>query len=210
MKKDFIEVKAKTVDEAIFLGLQTLELSLDQVDIEVLNEGFRGLFGLGKKAVVKMSKKKSTQNNAEVFLNDVFARMEISATAYATQMNQDLIVNIEGDHAGVLIGRRGETLDALQYLTSLVINKELEDYIKVTVDTENYRQKREDTLARLAKRIAGKVSRTGRRVALEPMNPYERRILHSTLQNDPSVETLSEGEEPNRRVVVRKIRSKKD
>ena len=111
-------------------------------------------------------------------------------------------IDLSGDEMGILIGKRGQTLDSLQYLTSLVVNKDVENYIHVKVDTENYRKRRKDTLENLAKNIAFKVKRTKRAVSLEPMNPYERRIIHSALQNDRYVTTHSEGDEPFRRVVV--------
>ena len=111
-------------------------------------------------------------------------------------------IDLSGDEMGVLIGKRGQTLDSLQYLVSLVVNKEVDDYIRVKVDTENYRQRRKETLENLAKNISFKVKRSKRPVSLEPMNPYERRIIHSALQNDRFVTTHSEGEEPYRHVVV--------
>lgn len=141
---------------------------------------------------------------AKRFLNDVFKAMNIEAevvAVYDASENQ-LSVNIEGEDMGILIGKRGQTLDSLQYLTSLVVNKESSSYLKVKVDTENYRERRKETLENLAKNISYKVKRTKRSVSLEPMNPYERRIIHSALQNDKYVETHSEGEEPYRRVVV--------
>ena len=201
-----IEAKGKTVDEAIVNGLGELGLEFDQVTVEILHEGSRRIFGLGKSASVRLTEKHSLCGDAEAFLNGLFSHMHIPATATAAEEDDGLKVNITGDSTGVLIGRRGETLDALQYLTSLVVNRHAEGYHRVMLDTENYRKKREDTLVRLAGRIAGKVVKTGRRVVLEPMNPYERRVLHATLQNDTRVETLSEGEEPYRRVVVRKRR----
>ena len=118
------------------------------------------------------------------------------------EANHNMDIDLSGDEMGVLIGKRGQTLDSLQYLVSLVVNKNAEDYIRVKVDTENYRQRRKDTLENLAKNIAYKVKRTKRTVSLEPMNPYERRIIHSALQNDKYVSTHSEGDEPFRRVVV--------
>ena len=140
---------------------------------------------------------------AQRFLMDVIERMGVKADVYVTENNEDsLYLHIIGDTLGVLIGRRGETLDALQYLTSLQVNKGREGYIRVTLDTENYRAKREDSLRRLALRMANRAQKTGRRVVLEPMNPYERRVLHTALQNHPAVTTHSEGEEPNRRVVI--------
>ncbi|MFW5651101.1 MAG: RNA-binding cell elongation regulator Jag/EloR [Acetivibrio ethanolgignens] len=141
---------------------------------------------------------------AKKFLNDVFKAMNIEAevTVVYDASEGQVSVNIEGEDMGILIGKRGQTLDSLQYLTSLVVNKESSSYLKVKVDTENYRERRKVTLENLAKNISYKVKRTKRSVSLEPMNPYERRIIHSALQNDKYVETHSEGEEPYRRVVV--------
>ena len=140
---------------------------------------------------------------AEAFLKDVFASMKIEA-AVTLKFGEDNTLNIDlaGEDMGILIGKRGQTLDSLQYLTSLVVNKGTEEYVRVKVDTENYRSRRRDTLEKLARNIAFKVKRSRRPVALEPMNPYERRIIHSALQNDRYVTTHSEGEEPYRKVVV--------
>lgn len=203
-----IEVKGKTVDEAILNGLRQLGLSIDEVNIEILHEGGKGFLGLGKSALVRLSeKKKDRPGNAEEFLEGLFSRMGVPAKAQIEEGEDAIHIEITGDSTGVLIGRRGETLDALQYLTSLVVNKGQEQYRRVLMDTENYRKKREETLVRLANRIAGKVAKTGKRVVLEPMNPYERRVLHATLQGHPKVETISEGQEPYRRVIIRKKRS---
>ena len=141
---------------------------------------------------------------AKKFLVDVFHTMDIEANILAHYNNEEglLEVNIEGDDMGVLIGKRGQTLDSLQYLVSLVVNKESNSYLKVKLDTENYRERRKETLENLARNIAYKVKRTRKTVSLEPMNPYERRVIHSALQNDRYVTTHSEGEEPYRRVVV--------
>ena len=140
---------------------------------------------------------------AQKFLMDVTDRMGVKVDVYVDDSKPDsLSIHMIGDTLGILIGRRGETLDALQYLTSLQVNKGREGYIRVTLDTENYRAKREDSLRRLAQRMANRAVKTGRKVVLEPMNPYERRVLHTALQNHPSVTTHSEGEEPNRRVVI--------
>ena len=140
---------------------------------------------------------------AQKFLMDVTGRMGVKVDVYVDESKADnLSIHMIGDTLGILIGRRGETLDALQYLTSLQVNKGREGYIRVTLDTENYRAKREDSLRRLAQRMANRAVKTGRRVVLEPMNPYERRVLHTALQNHPAVTTHSEGEEPNRRVVI--------
>ena len=146
----------------------------------------------------------STEDLAKKFLSDVFAAMqlEVVITLDYKEAERELSIDLNGDDMGVLIGKRGQTLDSLQYLVSLVVNKDVDDYIRVKVDTENYRERRKETLENLAKNIAYKVKRTRRPVSLEPMNPYERRIIHSALQNDKYVTTHSEGEEPFRKVVV--------
>ena len=206
----FVEAKGKTVDEAIFNGLEQMGLSLDEVDIDIVHEGGKGLFGIGKSAVVHLTKKeaaKAQEGSPEEFLTGLFGLMKLDA-ACEVKEDSDKTVKIEitGKDTAVLIGRRGDTLDALQYLTGLAVNKGKEDYKKIMLDAENYREKREHTLEKLAKRLANTVAKTGKPITLEPMNPYERRILHATLQNNPRVETMSEGEEPYRRVVIKRKR----
>ena len=143
------------------------------------------------------------EGRAFTFLTDVTRLMGVEVTINARRDEEGNVrVDMFGDTLGILIGRRGETLDALQYLTSLYVNKGSEDYIRVTLDTENYRAKREEALRRLANRMANRAVKTGRKVVMEPMNPYERRILHSALQQNDAVTTHSEGEEPNRHVVI--------
>ncbi|MDL2236597.1 protein jag [Christensenellaceae bacterium OttesenSCG-928-K19] len=270
-----IEAKGKTVDEAIFNGLNEMGLGIDEVHIEILHEGSKGLFGIGKNASVRLTKKDEEsikaeaaavaqaeaeqrerggsrerdrdrdnrrrgnknggarrdrdrdhrdhefvrsepvekavsvgESDAELFLNELFQKMGIDANSVTTANEDDKVkIVIEGKDTAVLIGRRGDTLDALQYLTGLVINRGKEGYRKVMLDAENYRNKREVTLEKLAKRLANNVTKYGKPVSLEPMNPYERRILHATLQSNPRVETYSEGEEPYRHVVIRKKRN---
>ncbi|MBQ1492611.1 MAG: Jag N-terminal domain-containing protein [Blautia sp.] len=149
------------------------------------------------------------ENRARVFLKDVFGAMELGEVEINSKYNVEegcLDVDFEGEDMGVLIGKRGQTLDSLQYLTSLVVNKGKDDYIRVKLDTEDYRRRRKDTLENLARGIAYKVRKTRRPVVLEPMNPYERRIIHASLQSNKFVETISEGEEPYRHVVVRPIK----
>lgn len=201
-----LTIKGKTVDEAISNGLKELGLSIDEVTIEILQDGGKGFLGFGKSALVKLTEKE-TGSSAEKFLKQLFEHMNIGADVTINEDAGVMNIEITGDSTGVLIGRRGETLDAIQYLTSLVINKGTENYTRVLIDTENYRKKREETLIKLANRIAGKVARTGKRVVLEPMNPYERRVLHAALQNNNRVETVSEGEDPYRRVIIKKKRS---
>ena len=202
---DFKEFSAKTVDDAITEACKEFGVTSDKLEYEVVSEGSTGFLGIGSKdAVIKAKVKSSLVDNAKAFLSEVFAAMNmvvvvnVDYNADTKEMNIDL----SGDDMGVLIGKRGQTLDSIQYLTSLVLNKGEEDYVRVKVDTENYRKRRQDTLENLAKNIAFKVKRTKRSVSLEPMNPYERRIIHSALQNDKFVTTHSEGDEPYRHVVV--------
>ena len=273
---DFIEVSAKTVDEAITKACIELEISSDRLDIQVISEGSSGFLGFGSKpAVIKVRKKeepaeepedkkpvkepevkevkkqapeekvkpakkeapkkdfskapkkeapkkenppvieevipKKTEEEivtmkaaASKFLDGVFKAMELTVdiTMEYSQETGSLNIDFSGADMGILIGKRGQTLDSLQYLTSLVVNKEQEDYIRIKLDTENYRSRRKDTLENLARNIAYKVRKTRKAVVLEPMNPYERRIIHSALQGNKYVETYSEGNEPYRHVVV--------
>lgn len=202
---EFIEVSAKTVNDAITEACQKLGVTSDKLEYQVVEEGSNGFLGIGAKpAIIKAAVKCSIEDNAKIFLNDVFEAMklEVVVTVKYDEEERTMDINLSGDEMGVLIGKRGQTLDSLQYLVSLVVNKDAENYIRVKVDTENYRQRRKDTLENLAKNISYKVKRTKRAVSLEPMNPYERRIIHSALQNDRYVSTHSEGEEPFRRVVV--------
>lgn len=208
MELEYIEVSAKTVNEAITEACQKLGVTSDKLEYTVLEEGSSGFLGIGSKpAVIKAAAKVeeiSMEDAAKNFLNDVFAAMNMIVVVDVKydEIENFMDIDLSGDEMGVLIGKRGQTLDSLQYLVSLVVNKGSEEYIRVKVDTENYRQRRKETLENLAKNIAYKVKRTKRPVSLEPMNPYERRIIHSALQNDRYVTTYSEGEEPFRRVVV--------
>ncbi len=202
---EYIQISAKTVSDAITEACQKLGVTSDKLDYQVVEEGTNGFLGIGSKpAIIKAAVKCSIEDNAKNFLNDVFEAMNMTVvvTVKYDELEKTMDIDLSGDEMGVLIGKRGQTLDSLQYLVSLVVNKDSEDYIRVKVDTENYRQRRKDTLENLAKNISYKVKRTKRAVSLEPMNPYERRIIHSVLQNDKYVTTHSEGEEPFRRVVV--------
>ena len=198
------EATGRTVDEAVEQVLSEWTLPRSAVEIEVLEEAAKGLFGLigNKPARVRVIEKNTPERAAVEFIKEMTSRMNVNAQVTAVEKDGTLAVDIEGDGMGILIGHRGETLNAIQYLTSLVVNKDSKEYIRVTVDTENYRAKREQTLKELAEKMASKARRTGRRVVLEPMNPYERRILHAVLQGNAYVTTRSEGEEPNRRVVI--------
>ncbi len=202
---DFQKFSAKTVSDAITEACKALGVTSDKLEYVVKEEGSSGFLGIGAKdAVIEAKVKSSVTDTAKIFLNDVFHAMNMTVVINVEYKEEEKELNIDlsGDDMGVLIGKRGQTLDSLQYLVSLIVNKESEDYIRVKVDTENYRKRRQDTLENLAKNIAFKVKRTKRTVSLEPMNPYERRIIHSALQNDKFVTTHSEGEEPFRYVVV--------
>jgi spoIIIJ-associated protein len=197
--------EAKTVDEALRQALEELGIDEDQAEIEIINEGNKGLLGLigNKNAVVKVTEKLNIEIIVKDFLEPLFEKMAIEADMEITMEDGLINIRLTGDDVGIIIGRRGETLDALQYLLSLVINRYTLDYTRVILDVADYRKKRAETLQRLAKRVAEKVSRTRRNITLEAMNPYERRIIHSSLQEFPNINTQSVGEEPNRKVVIR-------
>lgn len=202
---EYTKFSAKTVNDAITEACKALGVTSDKLDYKVVEEGSNGFLGIGAKdAQIEAAVKNSVSDVASDFLKDVFAAMNIIVVVdvkYNAE-NNEMNIDLSGDDMGVLIGKRGQTLDSLQYLVSLVVNKGNDDYIRVKVDTENYRERRKSTLENLAKNMAYKVKRTRRPLHLEPMNPYERRIIHSALQNDKFVTTHSEGEEPYRHVVI--------
>lgn len=202
---EFIEVSAKTVDDAITEASIKLGTTSDKIEVEVIEKGSTGFLGIkSKPAIIKARKKNDTVDNIREFLENVFSAMNMEVTIDIKKAEDDKVYEVElsGKEMGLLIGKRGQTLDSLQYLTNLAVNKHSDGYIKVKLDNEDYRQRRKDTLENLAKNIAYKVKRTKRPVSLEPMNPFERRVIHSALQGDRYVETHSEGEEPFRHVVV--------
>ena len=202
---EFIEISAKNVDDAITQATVQLGITSDQLEYEVLDKGSTGFLGIGSKnAVIKARKKFSIDENVVEFLSSIFDAMKMEVEILVAVNEEEHIIEVElkGDDMGILIGKRGQTLDSLQYLTNLAINKHSDEYYKVKIDTEDYRKRRKETLENLAKNIAYKVKRTKRPVSLEPMNPFERRIIHSALRNDRYVTTHSEGDEPYRHVVV--------
>ena len=202
---DMITVTAKTVDEAVTKALIELETTSDKLEYEVVEKGSAGFLGIGAKpAIIRAKKKETLEDRAIDFLSQVFDAMNLDVKIAAAFNEEECEMNIDlsGEDMGILIGKRGQTLDSLQYLANRVANKHQDGYVRVKLDTENYRARREETLKHLAKNIAHKVKRNRRPVALEPMNPYERRIIHSALQSDPYVMTHSEGEEPFRKVVI--------
>ncbi|GAB6107509.1 RNA-binding cell elongation regulator Jag/EloR [Fusibacter bizertensis] len=199
----FVEKSGKSVEEALRLALIELESSREQVDIEILEEGSKGFLGIGAKETrIRVSKRNNIVDIARNFLSSILNEMNIKTELEIEQVGEVLNINMIGEDMAILIGKRGQTLDSLQYLVSLVVNKERDEYLRVVLDTENYRAKRKETLEALAEKLASKVKKSRKNVILEPMNPYERRIIHSTLQNNPNVSTKSEGDEPYRKVII--------
>ena len=226
-----MEFSGRTVDEAIFHGLNEMGVTIDQVDIITVQSESKGIFGFGaRNAIVRLveretrrreqpreekeaaapveelpySKELAEQLDSAKFLQELLGKMGVNGTVSAFENEEGIKLKIDSDTDGLLIGRRGETLDALQYIVSLYENKDRKEngYRRISIDTEGYRARREDTLKRLARRNALKVAKSGRSFAMEPMNPYERRVIHSALQSFRGVTTHSEGEEPNRRVII--------
>ncbi len=203
---EYIEVSAKTVEDALTDASVQLGITSNQLEYEIVEKGSNGFLGLigSKNATIRVKVKSSVEDEVKEFLTSVFNAMNMQVEIVINKNEEERFLDVElkGDDMGVLIGKRGQTLDSLQYLTSLAINKHSDVYYKVKIDTEDYRKRRRDTLENLARNIAYKVKRTKRPVSLEPMNPFERRVIHSALQNDRYVTTHSEGEEPYRHVVV--------
>jgi len=200
---NIIEKTGKTVDEAVELAFKELNITKDQAEVSILDPGSKGIFGFGAKpAKVSVKVKFDPENIAKTFIRELAAAMGLEISIKSSLKDNHLYVELKGAEIGVLIGKRGQTLDALQHLVSLVVNKGLGPYINVNMDSENYRKRRKETLESLAVNLAKKAKSTKREVVLEPMTSYERRIIHSTLQNDRNVSTYSQGVEPFRNVVI--------
>ncbi|MBP2634809.1 MAG: hypothetical protein H6Q72_716 [Firmicutes bacterium] len=204
-KLNTVETTGKTIDEAIELALAELDVTRDRIDYEVLEVPSKGLFGfIGS----KLARVKVTVNaidpveEAIAFLTKVFEAMNITVAIEKMTHDDHVVINLRGDDLGVLIGKHGQTLDALQYLTNLAANRDTAERSRIVLDVEDYRKRRAETLSRLAMRLADKVKRRGEKVVLEPMSPQERKIIHMALQNDYRVVTYSEGDEPYRKVVI--------
>lgn len=202
---EYIEKEGKTVESAIEEALMELKIEKEDAEIEILDEGSKGLFGIigGRNALVRVYKKIDFDKIVREFLEPIFKALSVNADLEVAKEDDTLNIKIIAEDIGIIIGRRGETLDALQYLLGIVVNKYSSNFIRVILNVGDYREKREETLEKLAKRLADKVSRSRRSITLEPMNPYERRIIHATLQNYKHVETYSIGDEPNRKVVIK-------
>jgi spoIIIJ-associated protein len=195
----------KTVEEAVNLALQEFGVPREMVEVEVLDEGGKGFLGLiSKQAIVKVILKDVVKESARNFLKQVIKAMKLDVKFDIEEDEDTIKFNLYGKNVGLLIGHRGETLDSLQYLVNIVASKyrEYDRYRRIILDAENYRKRREETLIRLAKKLAKQVMETKESIELEPMSPNERRIIHMALQDHPYVETYSEGEEPNRRVII--------
>ena len=210
MKKE-LEVTGKTEEEAIAQALAELGVERDEVSVEILQRSKAGFLGLGATpAIVKViyeQAEATLEQRTEAFLTGLLERMGVQAELqFSTRENGGLVVNLTGAGMGAVIGRRGETLDAIQHLTNYAVNRGQEKRTHISVDAENYRSKREDSLVHLAQKMAAKVVKYRRSMALEPMNSYERHVIHTALQDYEGVTTASTGSEPNRRVVVSYVR----
>lgn len=200
-----IDMTGKNVDEALEKALHQLNATKDEVKVEVIDEGVKGFLNIigSKPAKIRVTLKKNCVDEAKDFLNNVLDRMNVKADILAEEKDDNIYIELIGSNMGSIIGYRGETLDALQYLVSLVVNKNHNaKYKRIILDAEHYRSKREETLKRVAHKTADKVRKCRKSFKLEPMNPYERRIIHSALQDSDDIITYSEGEEPHRRVVI--------
>jgi len=200
---DYLEKTARTIDEAIELALAELNITREQAEIEIVDEGSKGFLGIGKKeASVRVKAKKTPQELAINFLKSLTISMNVLANVEVSKAAKNLNIEISGENMGILIGKRGATLDAIQYLTNLVANKGEGEYVNIILDIENYREKRKKSLEILAKNLARKAKATGKSVSLEPMASNERRIIHFALEGDKAVKTFSQGEDPRRHVVI--------
>ncbi|MFM9331314.1 RNA-binding cell elongation regulator Jag/EloR [Paenibacillus mesotrionivorans] len=197
-------VTGKTVEEAVRQGLTQWNVPDNRVKVDVLEQPAKGLFGLFgvKEAKVRLELIPDAVEEATQFLQDIFATMHVKATIERKDDKDAILLNIKGGELGILIGRRGQTLDALQYLVNIVANRFSDKHIRIVLDAEEFRERRRKTLEELSSRLATRVVRTKKDVVLEPMSPADRKIIHSQLQDHPTVRTYSKGDEPNRRVVI--------
>lgn len=199
-----VTATGQTVDGAVESALAQLNTTRDRTEIKIIDEGKKGLFGIfgSKPAVVKVTVKIDPVEEAQKFLQNVVSTMGVSATIDVKRNGKNVTFNLSGEKIAVLIGKRGQTLNSLQYLTQLVANRFSDQYLNIMVDAENYRGRREETLIQLAERLADKVTRTRQNVSLEPMPSYERKVIHTALVNHPKVKTSSNGSDPNRHIVI--------
>lgn len=200
-----VTASGSTVDEAVQSALEQLDATEDQVEIEIIDEGKKGILGIigAKRAIVRVKIKKDPIKETEKFLKDVTRHMNVDVDIKTTVEDNHVTFELGGENIAILIGKRGQTLNALQYLTHLTINKQKETYYRVTLDAEGYRERRRETLEALALKMADKAKRLNRKVALEPMPAFERKIIHSALQEVNGITTYSDGQEPNRHIVIK-------
>ncbi|NWO25756.1 protein jag [Peptostreptococcaceae bacterium oral taxon 081] len=200
---EYIQISGKTRQEAIEKAIEKLGVDESKLDIQVVDEGSKGFLGIGAKDyIIKVKKIVDREDLIREFLGKVFKSMDIVCDINIVQTEENTRVEIKGEDAAMFIGKRGESLDSLQMLTNIVVSKALDSHEKIILDIENYREKREKSLIAYAKKMAKKVIFQRRNIKLEPMNPYERRVIHYALQDDSRINTFSEGEEPNRRIVL--------
>lgn len=199
-----IEKTGRTVEEAVEQAIAELGIPREETDIEIIEQPSKGFLGLlgSKPARVKVSVRNSPVRRVKGIMTDILNTMDLQAKLDIVEKDNTVTINLEGENLGILIGRRGETLDALQYLVNLSINKNQENRKKFILDIEGYRTRREDTLKKLAHKLADKAMQRGRNVVLEPMNSLERRIIHTALQGRDDISTFSEGEEPYRKIII--------
>ncbi len=195
----------ETVEEAIESALAQLNLSKEQVEITVIDEGKKGFLGIfgASRAIVKATEVQNNIEKAEQFIKDMTKNMNIETEVETIVSDNHVTFNLSGEKIAILIGKRGQTLNAIQYLVQLVINKDSKQYYSVTVDAEGYRNRRKETLESLALKMADKSKRMNRKVALEPMPAFERKIIHNVLQNESDVQTYSDGNDPHRHIVIK-------
>lgn len=194
----------QTVEEAVQLALTQLHVSKENVEIRIIDEGKKGFLGFigARPAVVEVMVKKNPAEQAEMYLRSIIQEMNVTADVSMTVKGKEVLFTLSGEQVALLIGKRGATLNALQYLTQLVANRHTKQYINITIDAENYREKRRKTLESLAHRLAKQAVNTKEKIILEPMPSFERKVIHQALSNHAYIITSSEGIEPNRRVVI--------
>jgi spoIIIJ-associated protein len=200
-----ITASGQTVEEAVQSALEQLNTTRDQVDIEVIDEGKKGILGVfgSKRAYVKVKIKKNHIEETEAFIHEVTKNMNVDVDITTTVEENHVTFEMNGENIALLIGKRGQTLNALQYLVHLALNKDSDEYYSVSLDAEGYRGRRRETLESLAVKMADKAVRLNKKVALEPMPAFERKIIHSTLQDDENITTYSDGAEPHRHIVIK-------
>lgn len=202
-----VTASGQTLDDAVQSALEQLNASKDQVKVEIIDEGKKGMFGIfgAKRAIVKVSIKQDPIDLAKKYLEDITRSFADDINVDVVNKDEQVTFNLSGEKIAMVIGKRGQTLNAIQHLVQVMLNRQSSDFYRVIVDAEGYRARREETLQQLATRLADKAIKIRRNVTLEPMPSYERKIIHSILQDNPKVETHSDGTDPNRFVVIKPV-----